>query len=202
MVGRRTAPKIISQTMACLLLGAVINIAVAWTAGTLTNYAFMNAVDLTPSDIELLRNKRDALTPPSDLATLGFGERRTNAAVTFLFLGNCAIWKQGWPARSMIGESTDQNEGFVGTACLFRIIPAPMHRDPHFKRLSVIALKPLWPGFAINTLLYAATLYLLFTTPAKLRRHRRIKRNLCPACAYPVGESDNCTECGRALRTR
>ncbi len=58
---------------------------------------------------------------------------------------------------------------------------------------------PIWPGFAINTLLYAATLYLLFTTPAKLRRHRRIKRNLCPACAYPVRDSTVCTECGKAL---
>jgi hypothetical protein len=28
----------------------------------------------------------------------------------------------------------------------------------------------------------------------------RIKRGLCPACAYPVGSSSVCTECGAAAR--
>jgi hypothetical protein len=32
-----------------------------------------------------------------------------------------------------------------------------------------------------------------------LRRHSRLKRGLCPACAYPVGESGVCTECGAAV---
>ncbi|MCI0632193.1 MAG: hypothetical protein L0Y44_16240 [Phycisphaerales bacterium] len=59
--------------------------------------------------------------------------------------------------------------------------------------------RPLWPGFAINTIFYAAILWLLFAAPFALRRRRRIKRGLCPACAYPVGESETCTECGRRL---
>jgi hypothetical protein len=29
----------------------------------------------------------------------------------------------------------------------------------------------------------------------------RIKRGLCPQCAYPVGTSDKCTECGAAVST-
>mgnify|MGYP003578232462 CR=1 FL=1 len=55
---------------------------------------------------------------------------------------------------------------------------------------------PLWPGFAINTLFYAGILWVMFAAPFALRRRRRIKRGLCPACAYPVGESIVCTECG------
>lgn len=60
----------------------------------------------------------------------------------------------------------------------------------------VFPLRPVWPGFAINTILYAGILWLLFAAPFKVRRWRRIKRGLCPTCAYPVGASEVCTECG------
>jgi hypothetical protein len=53
-----------------------------------------------------------------------------------------------------------------------------------------------WPGFAINTFFYAATLWLLFAAPGRVRRWRRIRRGMCVKCAYPVGASDVCTECG------
>jgi len=39
----------------------------------------------------------------------------------------------------------------------------------------------------------------MFGAPKSLRRRRRIKRGLCPACAYPVGQSPVCTECGFPL---
>ena len=60
---------------------------------------------------------------------------------------------------------------------------------------------PIWPGFAINTIFYAAILWLLFAAPFQFRRYRRIRRGLCSACAYPirVGSSDVCTECGVAI---
>jgi hypothetical protein len=67
---------------------------------------------------------------------------------------------------------------------------------------SLLPFRPLWPGFAINTLFYAAILWLLFAAPFALRRWRRIKRGLCPACAYPVGASDLCTECGNRIPSR
>ena len=71
----------------------------------------------------------------------------------------------------------------------------------------------LWPGFAINTVFYAVILWLLFAAPFALRRRRRIKRGLCPKCAYdlrgsrrgphpnplPEGEGETvCPECGAA----
>jgi hypothetical protein len=63
----------------------------------------------------------------------------------------------------------------------------------------VFPLRPIWPGFAINTLFYAGILWLLLAAPFTLRRRRRIKRGLCAACAYPVGASEICTECGKAV---
>ncbi len=61
---------------------------------------------------------------------------------------------------------------------------------------------PLWLGFAVHTLLYAAILWLLIGSLVVLRRCIRVKRGLCPACAYPRGESDVCSECGKAQPRR
>ncbi len=55
----------------------------------------------------------------------------------------------------------------------------------------------LWAGFAINTAFYAAVLCLLTGGSLVLRTFIRLKRGLCPACAYPRGESDVCSECGK-----
>ncbi len=63
----------------------------------------------------------------------------------------------------------------------------------------LVPLRPIWPGFAVNTVFYAAVLWLLIPGPFVLRRIIRVKRGLCPACAYPRGESDVCSECGKAL---
>jgi hypothetical protein len=63
-----------------------------------------------------------------------------------------------------------------------------------------LPLRPLWPGFAINTIFYGALVWALFALPFLIRRKLRIKRGLCPACAYPVGTNESCTECGAAVR--
>ncbi len=68
----------------------------------------------------------------------------------------------------------------------------------------VIPTRPIASGMAANTLLYAVILWLLclLRRPLGLRRLIRIKRGLCPMCAYPMGESAVCTECGKDLPKR
>ena len=66
-------------------------------------------------------------------------------------------------------------------------------------KIKPFPLRPLWTPLIANSVAYAAVLWLLFAAPIALRRRRRIKRGLCPACAYPVGSSDVCTECGAQL---
>ena len=64
------------------------------------------------------------------------------------------------------------------------------------RTLNLLPLTPLWPAFALNTLLYATLTWLLSCALLALRRFRRIRRGLCPTCAYPTGESSVCSECG------
>ncbi len=62
----------------------------------------------------------------------------------------------------------------------------------------VLPLRPIWPGFAVNAIFYAAILWLLIPGPFALRRLVRRRRGLCPACGYDLrhGEHEACPECG------
>jgi hypothetical protein len=68
--------------------------------------------------------------------------------------------------------------------------------------VKMLPLHPIWPGFLLNTLFYAVLLWLLICGPFVVRRTIRARRGLSPKCAYPVGESNTCTECGTALPAR
>ena len=101
----------------------------------------------------------------------------------------------GWPALSMWYAGNAERDWQSG-ALISR------ERLGSVEEVS-LPLWLIWPGFAINTMFYAAILaggWLLFAAPLALRRRRRIKRGLCPACAYPIGSSDNCTECGKPVK--
>jgi hypothetical protein len=68
--------------------------------------------------------------------------------------------------------------------------------------IRVFPLRPIWLGFIINTLFYALLLWLIFFAPFAARRVLRRKRRLCAKCAYPVGVSPVCSECGAGVRPR
>ena len=70
------------------------------------------------------------------------------------------------------------------------------------QRARIVPFAPIWPGLAVNTIFYAAVLWLLIGGLFLLRRHLRRRRGLCPACAYPMGEAPICTECGKTLPKR
>lgn len=66
-------------------------------------------------------------------------------------------------------------------------------------RQLVLPLGLVVPNFFINTAIYAWMLWVFLCGPFVIRRARRRRRGLCAACAYPVGQSHVCTECGAAV---
>ena len=102
----------------------------------------------------------------------------------------------GWPWFALQGGEWRIKGVRRGQAFILQIDlrPAPRYRN------IMLPLQPIFPGFAINTILYAAILWALFALPFAIRRRRRIKRGSCPACAYPVGVSPTCTECGATVQ--
>jgi hypothetical protein len=103
------------------------------------------------------------------------------------------LW--GWPLAAL----WDANESIRP-----RTTPGPRVRDLSPVSIGDHALpcRVLWPGFVVNTIFYAAILWLLIPGPFALRRLIRRRRGLCPKCAYPMGHSETCTECGRPLPKR
>ena len=105
----------------------------------------------------------------------------------------------GWPFISMWQDFVYTGGGY-GRTLVHGLQLAFLPPDGGFVR--AVPLCPIWLGFAINTLFYAAILWIAFLSPFTLRRFLRLRRGLCPKCAYPMGESAVCTECGRPLPSR
>ncbi len=179
----------------CLLLGAVVNVAVAWGASisTPTHVALrVYLVDLFPEEeAKVPGNRYDGLTVTLTLQNRwGAGVQR-DSTFPHIFV------ESGWPTRSMEGSKLPDGS-LVESYLLTQADVGPVD-------YRLLPLRPTWPGFAVNTLFYATLLWLLIRGPFALRRFlrflrfRRVRRGLCPKCAYPMGESQVCTECGKPL---
>jgi len=100
----------------------------------------------------------------------------------------------GWPCRCLYVrfEYEDQvNPIRVEHGLQFRIAkPGKFDQFP---------LHPIYSGFVVNSICYVAAVYLVFFAPFALRRMIRRRRGQCSACAYPIGTSGVCTECGVAV---
>ena len=151
-----------------LLLGAIINIAVAW--------GFAICFDTWPARYQWIeRLGFTYIGEPPDLVT----------------------WRVGFPMRSL---TCKWNRGGV-VAGDFLTMPTPLPDRYAIKGDEAwLPVGPIWPGFAINTIFYAAIAWLPFASLRRIPRQRRIKRGLCPSCAYPIGASDVCTECGETIK--
>ena len=82
---------------------------------------------------------------------------------------------------------------------IFRTIPTLVPESFHPEAFRIAWTRLQIGHFFLNTIFYTAILWLLFAGPAKVRRIIRGRRGQCPACAYPIGTSNVCTECGRTL---
>ena len=116
----------------------------------------------------------------------------------------------GWPAVTLSCTydlwfpSTDHRVSVKGGWRLFDedlVDPTSNALERHFAGMvpTTLPVRPIWPGFAINTIFYATLLWLVIPGPFALRRFLRVRRGLCPKCAYPMGESAVCSECGKPL---
>jgi hypothetical protein len=211
-----------------LLLGAVVNVAVAWGCAGCTPIGSWRTVpigDALPLEVQSLIpvgwNSSDTnqitLIFKSQSNPEAIGVRLTHLGV---FEGRggfgagfgreLLIIRSGWPAVSMACEGLISNlptqtapaqpEWQYGLSASY--LPRVQSPQTGFWPATIaraLPLRPTWPGFVLNTLFYAVIVWPLICGPFALRRFVRTRRGLCPACAYPMGNSSVCTECGKVL---
>ena len=122
----------------------------------------------------------------------------------FRSLSNAAVEGSGWPVVAM---RTRFNE-FVGplrgqsirqvTEGILLTPKAEVRLGDMLYRAKALPLRPLWPGFAINTTFYAVLLWALWRSPFVVRRVIRRKHGRCINCGYDLrgAEHELCPECG------
>jgi hypothetical protein len=116
-----------------------------------------------------------------------------------------AQWHLGWPMRSLRAEIWSEIEIDQAGVMTFRFEghppPSVWHDGIDTDRgILRLPIRPVFPGIIVNSILYAVILGLLSTAPFATRRMLRRRRGQCAKCAYPVGTSPVCTECGAAVR--
>jgi hypothetical protein len=192
--------------------GAIVNVAVAW--GTQQYSPSIRFGVVSPQKVLYSEYEIEAMTLPAARTALLWVARERKDAHPYdvrhkrLRHESEAIIEQlkflrghtrrtgslvgGWPFASLDCTVARNAAGVV----------TPIEKAFHvsIRGEAIVLAAGLIPrGFAINTIFYAAILWGLFAAPGSVRRRLRRRRGLCPACAYPVGESETCTECGREL---
>lgn len=113
----------------------------------------------------------------------------------------------GWPVYSMRGECINVAPA-VSRGVQWRAVHACLLKSPVTFRTywspSMIPLTPIWKGLVVNSVLYAAFLWLLLAGPSAVRQRWRQRQGLCRRCGYDLhgAAHTKCPECGLPVVSR
>ena len=201
-----------------LVLGAIVNIAVAWgcavTSPIVSYYEFQR--DLPDAEAEQLWRKYMGELDKYEKDSIS-GQSGSIRGTTKIFLGSMPLgdlvsiygWsatsdilQAGWPFRSLEGgdyykASWETEIATTRERNLLSLRPLPWP-ERTYNWYGRVPTKPIWPGFVANTLFYAFFLCGLLYGPRTARRLVRRKRGCCIKCGYDLrgAEHEACPECG------
>ncbi len=211
--------RIAIKTLVFLLLGAVVNVGVAWRCALWSAADdWRGSIGGSRSDAlwkegRTLRVSQDLWTP----RTTDASSRWTGPGITETWVGSDHLVRSedppgirihfgnvlfrrvvrrdyGWPARCL--HRTDTLS--IGVEQGIHHVDSVASGEFLLFDLWVLPTRPIWRGFALNTLLYAALLWPLWSAPFATRRLIRKRRGQCVRCGYDLGHAEHevCPECG------
>ncbi len=194
-----------------LLIGAILNVAVAWCCVLTISWPARNAVhDPTSEQVHWWKQNAPHGFDPTpggvSYPTKAFGSDAAHLSGTSSDEHGGRL-HYGWRLRSGVPLRCFEGQRWID----YTNAPANEHRPVTIERgMKVwrrrgnnydIPVTPIWGGMIGNSLLYAAIPFTLLFIPRWYLRRRRLRKRLCPACGYPMGASNRCTECGEPLPT-
>lgn len=199
----------------CLFTGVVLNGAVAWGLVWVTPIPFgstLNTVKVTTAPMAELALPVELPRPDKFFGWVGFAESYWQMLWDEPALDGKDAWppkrsivihltRSGWPMRSMQHQASMQVMYQKSAIVVNQISPTNFASwrgglDWGSKRYGTF---PVWPGFLINTLFFAAIVGLCLWGAVSLRMRWRRREGVCEACGYDrrglaVGAA--CPECG------
>jgi len=185
------------RILLCLLLGAITTVAVAWGLAWQANHggggraAYLEPWWRSTSPVACQNEYRSGAidfgsTIGVELATL-HGGATINQRMPFAALRTRA----GFPRHAVEGSLWYQNGVLVAQNPSWGF-------QPWISAPRAFPLRPIWPGFTIDTLFYAAIWFGVCFGFASAKRAIRRKRGRCPRCGYDLrGQlAQGCPECG------
>ena len=110
----------------------------------------------------------------------------------------------GWPMRSAVARTylRDPQTEYRSSSLITRTSNWPAWLKKGVPTLIVVPVRPMLPGFLVNTALYSASLALVTLVPAHVRRASRRRRRRCVKCGYELAATGaKCPECGTQTNT-
>lgn len=204
-----------------LLIGAMVNVAVAWVI------VLANDDVLKPAPVATQLPNQVSRTQLSVGPRFGYQLVSDYGRGPLGFLGSAQLYNgrvwwsnpqcngpefwdhvgAGWPMLAL-SASRHTVLDLEGREVVDRVIRlhggVALHQDrddptAESRTPRLLPLRPLWLGFILNSLAYATGLGTIVHGPTTVRSFLLGRRGECPACGYPRGSSPVCTECGEAL---
>ncbi len=201
-----------------LVLGAIVNVAVAWGFAAWSAPANVESPEFTSRKIA-----EDEIEGVTRLRV--FGHTRVHhgmfsqlivdgtmghvLATAWIVPGdNYSETRAGWPLRTlrcrnlaeidMGGRMSITISANTANPIEGGIVLSPFPTGSPAQSWRALPYQPIWTGVVVNTILYAPLVWILTVSFLKMRRVIRRKRGLCVKCAYDLrGDfSAGCPECG------
>lgn len=215
-----------SVVLLFLILGAIVNIGVAWYCALGISFANQTDADRGARfgpEVDLAVDRYDRLGAihiewyrssegkdhweegPDPLGLIPAWGRLSVAPAGEALRELGDIEGRGWPMLSMwweqdrISWTSDSNRRHEAVLGALETALPPFSGDMGmFPR--VLPIRPIWTGLLVNSVFYTCVLWLLLRVWIACRRIVRLTRGHCPNCCYPRGQSPVCTECGEPPR--
>jgi len=189
----------------CLLLGAIVNVLVAW--GVTVFLPVPQSAGVRVAGVPADRWVRSDLVADETVISRGVGRtlytiQGSQEAFNHGWWVGGAI-RTGWPARSMEGwglyDDTSKREvNYWSFGHPARLRPRWLEQHmPGGTFPAQFPLRPLGFGLVVNTLFYGILIWLTGFGFSSLKRARRRRRGRCAWCGYELRGLERCPECGK-----